>query len=72
MAHRLKLELDMDFGPYDPNEFDRVNKHYVNRRENESHIGWSSCCLHGLGIDKIQVAKEYGYTDELIAILQLD
>jgi len=62
------LELDINFGPYiDTNEFDRVDKYYVDHRENESHIGWSSCCLHGLGIDKTQVAKEYGYTDELNA-----
>lgn len=62
------LELDMNFGPYiDSNEFINVDKHYVAHRETESHIGWSSCCLHGLGIDKTQVAKEYGYDDELNA-----
>ena len=57
------LELDMDFNPYvDDKELAKVDKHYVPHRENESHKGWSSCCLHGLGIDKTQVAKEYGYT----------
>ena len=62
------LELDMNFSPYiDSNEFINVDKHYVAHRETESHIGWSSCCLHGLGIDKTQVAKEYGYDDELNA-----
>ena len=62
------IQLDMDFGPYaDENEFNKIDKHYVAHRENESHKGWSSCCLHGLGIDKTQVAKEYGYDDELNA-----
>lgn len=62
------LELDLDFGPYtDHVEFAKVDSYYVPHREKESHKGWSSCCLHGLGIDKTQVAKEYGYDDELNA-----
>ena len=62
------LELDMSFTPYtDHVEFAKLEQYYVPHREKETHKGWSSCCLHGLGIDKTQVAKEYGYDDELNA-----
>jgi len=62
------LELDMSFKPYiDHVEFAKLEHHYVPHRDKETHTGWSSCCLHGLGVDKTQVAKEYGYDDELNA-----
>jgi|TARA_R110000803_G_scaffold36513_7_gene78443 hypothetical protein len=62
------LELDINFMEYlDAKEFDNVNGHYVEHREDETHNGWESCCLHGLGVDKTRVAKEYGYEDELNA-----
>jgi hypothetical protein len=65
------LELDMDFTPYtDSSELKEVDQHYVPHRSTESHEGWSSCCLHGLGIDKTGVAKEYGYQDEINAPYQ--
>ena len=59
------LELDMSFKPFtDHVEFAKLEHHYVPHRDKETHTGWSSCCLHGLGVDKTQVAKEYGYDDE--------
>lgn len=62
------LELDISFKPYtDHLEFAKLEQYYVPHREKEAHTGWSSCCLHGLGVDKTQVAKEYGYDDELNA-----
>jgi len=62
------LELDLDFGAYtNHTEFAKIEPYYVPHREDETHKGWESCCLHGLDIDKTRVAKEYGYDDELNA-----
>lgn len=35
---------------------------YQDYRESYA-TGWSSCCLHGLGIDKIYTADNYGYNE---------
>ena len=51
------LELDINFMEYlDAKEFDNVNGHYVEHREDETHNGWDICCLHGLVEDKTRVA----------------
>ena len=39
---------------------------YYGHRGHETHNGWSSCCLHGLGVDKIATAPTYGH-DEFTA-----
>ena len=62
------LELDLNFNDYKvKTEFNAIEPYYVEHREDETHKGWESCCLHGLGIDQTRVAKEYGYDDELNA-----
>jgi hypothetical protein len=62
------FELDLDFNAYSDNvELSNVEEHYVPHRNDETHNGWESCCLHGLAIGKTRVAKDYGYDDELNA-----
>jgi hypothetical protein len=62
------LELDINFMNYiNVIEFSQIDSYYVPHREDETHTGWESCCLHGLSVDQTRVAKEYGYTDELTA-----
>jgi len=39
---------------------------YYGHRGHETHTGWSSCCLHGLGVDKIATAPTYDH-DEFTA-----
>lgn len=61
------LELDLNFNDYvRAIEFAKINPYYVPHREDETHKGWESCCLHGLSIDQTRVASDYGY-DELNA-----
>ena len=62
------IELDLNFNDYKvQTEFNKIEPYYVEHREDETHKGWESCCLHGLGIEQTRVAKEYGYDDELNA-----
>ena len=62
------LELDINFMDYIiASEFAKVDRFYVPHRDDETHKGWESCCLHGLSVDQTRVAKEYGYADELNA-----
>ena len=63
------LELDIDFKPFiDSQELNSVDPYYVPHRSDEyGNKGWSSCCLHGLGIELTEVAGQYGFTDELNA-----
>ena len=63
------LELDIDFKPFiDSQELNSVDPYYVPHRSDEyGNKGWSSCCLHGLGMDLTEVAGQYGYKDELNA-----
>jgi len=39
------------------------NLNYYPHRGHETHTGWSSFCLHGLGEDKIATAPTYGYDE---------
>ena len=63
------LELDIDFKPFiDSQELNSVDPYYVPHRSDEyGNKGWSSCCLHGLGIELTEVAGQNGFTDELNA-----
>ena len=64
------LELDIDFKPFiDSQELNSVDSYYVPHRSDEyGNKGWSSCCLHGLGIELTEVAGQYGFSDELNAV----
>ena len=63
------LELDIDFKKFiSTEELNSVDPYYVPHRSDEyGNKGWSSCCLHGLGMDLTEVAGQYGYVDELNA-----
>jgi hypothetical protein len=57
------LELDM---PFDADVWKQqaleAEQHYQEYRDAYGDK-WSSCCLHGLGIDKIYTADNYGYDE---------
>lgn len=44
-------------------EASRVEPYYVKHRGAEEHDGWSSCCLHGLGVDKTNGYEFYQDAD---------
>jgi hypothetical protein len=52
------LELDT-LHPVEYTELDA----YVDHRGHETHQGWSSFCIHGLGTDKTATAPSYGYDE---------
>jgi hypothetical protein len=58
------VQLDV---PFDVNawqeEVNRVLPYYVEHREKDS-VGWSSCCLHGLAIDKTNGWEFYTDRDQ--------
>jgi hypothetical protein len=60
------LELDISFNAdVWKQQALEAEQYYQEYRESES-AGWSSCCLHGLGIDKTRTADNYG-EDEYFA-----
>ena len=63
------LELDLTF-PVDTwkQQMLEARPYYQEYRDGDSE-GWSSCCLHGLGVDKTYTADNYGY-DEYTAPYQ--
>lgn len=54
------IELDLKF---DVNQWQLESKSaedfYVAHRESQPHIGWKSCCIHGIDIDKTGVWQTY-------------
>lgn len=58
------IELDV---PFDTSkwaeEAKRIEPHYVKHRGAELHDSWTSCCLHGLGIDKTNGYEFYQSKD---------
>jgi hypothetical protein len=57
------LELDLTF-PVDAwkQQVLEANPYYQEYRDSDSK-GWASCCLHGLAVDKIYTADNYGYNE---------
>lgn len=47
----LKLDIDFDVDQAQQ-EIKNIEKYYVAHRDGENHTGWTSCCLHGISIDK--------------------
>jgi hypothetical protein len=58
----LKLDIDIDLGGWQL-EATHADPYFVDHREDESE-GWTSCCLHGISVDKTGAWTNYGYTDE--------
>ena len=46
---RLDIDFDVDRAR---NEILEIDDFFVEHRDGENHQGWSSCCLHGIDIDK--------------------
>lgn len=47
----LKLDLEFDLGKF-KDEMPSAEPYYVSHRNGELHQGWSSCCIHGVGISE--------------------
>jgi Aspartyl/Asparaginyl beta-hydroxylase len=57
------LELDIPFNvDIWKQQALEADAYYQEYRDSESQ-GWSSCCLHGLAVDKTQTADNYGYKE---------
>lgn len=57
----LELDISFDVAKW-KYEAETVSSYYQEYRDGESK-GWSSCSLHGLGVDKTQTADCYGYNE---------
>jgi hypothetical protein len=57
----LWLELDITFPLKQWQEEAKLAESYYQEYRDSDSRGWSSCCLHGLGVDKIYTADNYGY-----------
>lgn len=44
-------------------EAKQLEKHYVPHRHHESHVGWSSLCIHGLSSVHTEAHHTYGFKD---------
>jgi hypothetical protein len=58
----LKLDINIDLGGWQL-EAEQADPYFVDHREDESK-GWTSCCLHGISVDKTGAWTNYGYTSE--------
>jgi hypothetical protein len=58
----LEIKVPFDTSTW-AEEANRINPYYVTHRGAEEHDGWSSCCLHGLGIDKTNGYEFYQTED---------
>lgn len=57
------LELDLQFNTDAwKQQALEADPHYIEYRDSASDK-WSSCCLHGLGIDKTYTSDNYGYNE---------
>jgi len=58
----LELKVPFDISQWEE-EAKQVEPYYVSHRGSEEHDGWTSCCLHGLGVDKTNGYEFYQDTD---------
>jgi len=59
----LELKVPFDTSTW-AEEVKLIEPYYVDHRGSEEHSGWSSCCLHGLGIGKTNGYEFYQDTDD--------
>jgi Aspartyl/Asparaginyl beta-hydroxylase len=57
----LELDLKFDVDVW-KQQILAIEQDYTEYRESSSHL-WSSCCLHGIDIDKTYTADNYGYSE---------
>lgn len=56
----IELDLEIDIKKWqDETQFAKYTKH-----RGDAHPGWSSCCLHGIDVDKTGAWTNYGYEKE--------
>ena len=54
------IELDIDFNVDAwQKEALLAEPYFVNHRENQQHMGWRSCCVHGIDVDKTGIWSCY-------------
>ncbi len=58
----LELKVPFDISQWEE-EAKQVEPYYVSHRGSEEHDGWTSCCLHGLGVDKTNGYEFYQDAD---------
>jgi hypothetical protein len=59
----LELKVPFDISQWEA-EAKQIEPYYVSHRGSEEHNGWTSCCLHGLGVDKTNGYEFYQDTDD--------
>jgi hypothetical protein len=58
------LELDIKINTLEWQvEAQKAKPYFVSHREDDN-VGWNSCCLHGIDIEKTGAWTHYGYADE--------
>lgn len=57
----LELDIGFDLDTWQQ-QITHIESYYQEYRESDSS-GWSSCCLHGLDIDKTYTADNYGFDE---------
>lgn len=57
----LELDLNINADVWKQQTLE-AEPHYVEYRDSESYL-WSSCCLHGIDIDKTYTADNYGFNE---------
>jgi len=58
----IELDLNIDLEQW-KKELQLCNSYFVPHRSEDSN-GWSSCCIHGIDIDKTGTWSNYGYNSE--------
>lgn len=58
----LELDIDIDLEVW-KDESKQATAHLVAHRE-DNNIGWNSCCIHGIDVDKTGAWTNYGYSKE--------
>lgn len=61
----IRLDIDFDVSSA-VHEISKIDKFYVDHRDGEDHTGWTSCCLHGIEIDKTLGWENYTSNEQLI------
>jgi len=59
----IRLDLEFDTS-HVQQELDKVDKFYVEHRDGEDHNGWTSCCLHGIELDKTLGWENYATREQ--------